>query len=94
MVCSIVQLHSKFLQSGCPNCEKMLELQGSTENIEDCTSQVYEGLITLTDPKASWVARWNRLDGYVPATYAVKVVGQLPDEMVDKVEGGGVRYIP
>ena len=38
---------------------------------------MYEGLITLADPSASWVARWQRLDGYVPGVYAVKVVGMV-----------------
>ena len=27
------------------------------------------------DPQTSWVAKWQRLQGYVPGTYAVKVVG-------------------
>lgn len=43
----------------------------------ECTSQVFEGLITLADPGTSWVARWQRLDGYVPGTYAVKVQGSV-----------------
>ena len=43
--------------------------------MQECTSQVYEGLITLADPKSSWVAKWQRLDAYVPGVYAVKVVG-------------------
>lgn len=29
----------------------------------------------MLDPAKSWVAKWQRLDGYVPGVYAVKVVG-------------------
>lgn len=80
MVCSIVLTHSRFLQNGCPNCEQILELAGSNDAILECTSQVYEGLITLTDPSASWVAKWQRLEGYVPGMYAVKVSGVVSSE--------------
>lgn len=77
MVCSIVQLQSKFVSDGCPNCEEYLDMANTPDTVEECTSQVYDGLITLTDPKRSWVAKWNRLDGYVSGTYAVKVIGTV-----------------
>jgi transcription elongation factor SPT4 len=63
------------------------------EAIIDCTSQVFEGLITLAEPSKSWVAKWQRLDGYVRGVYATKVSGQLPDEVVGALEGR-IRYIP
>ena len=75
MVCSVVLPGAKFSREGCPNCEEFLELRGSSDAIADCTSSVFEGLITLSDPQGSWVAKWQRLQGYVPGTYAVKVVG-------------------
>ncbi|KAI9818471.1 MAG: transcription elongation factor spt4 [Pycnora praestabilis] len=77
MVCSILQLQARFMREGCPNCEDFLRLQGSYEAIQECTSQVYEGVITLADPSQSWVAKWQRLDGYVAGVYACKVVGQV-----------------
>ena len=75
MVCSIVQPQSRFMNAGCPNCEEFLELAGHSDVIQDCTSQVFEGLITLADPTSSWVAKWQRLEAYVPGVYAVKVQG-------------------
>lgn len=75
MVCSFVQPGNKFRQQGCPNCE-FLEMQGADEaHVADCTSAVFEGIIALADPTQSWVARWQRLDGYVPGMYATKVSG-------------------
>lgn len=86
---------NRFLREGCPNCEEFLHLQGSMDAIIDCTSQVFEGLITLADPSKSWVAKWQRLDGYVRGVYATKVAGQLPDEIVAAIEDEGrIRYIP
>lgn len=67
----------KFVREGCPNCEHVLSLRGNTETVQECTSQVFEGLISLADGRSSWVARWQRLDGYVDGTYAVKVTGSV-----------------
>lgn len=85
----------RFLKEGCPNCEPFLRLEGSIDAIIDCTSQVFEGLITLADPAKSWVAKWNRLDGYVRGVYATKVSGTLADEVVSLMEEDyKIRYIP
>ncbi|KAL2753863.1 hypothetical protein ACRALDRAFT_1032954 [Sodiomyces alcalophilus JCM 7366] len=95
MVCSIVMTTARFRDEGCPNCEEFLHLAGSPDQIDSCTSQVFEGLITLVDPSRSWVAKWQRLDGYVRGVYATKVSGQLPDEIrIALEEESGVRYIP
>ncbi|KAH0538247.1 Transcription elongation factor SPT4 [Glutinoglossum americanum] len=94
MVCSIVQLQSKFLKEGCPNCEGFLSLAHSQEAVEECTSQVYEGLIALADPAQSWVAKWQRLDGYVKGVYAVKVMGTLPEEVLDTMAENNIHYTP
>lgn len=82
MVCSIVQIQQRFIREGCPNCESFLGLQNHPDSVQECTSQVFEGLITLADPKRSWVARWQRLEGYVPGVYAVKVVGQVREDLL------------
>jgi transcription elongation factor SPT4 len=65
------------MREGCPNCEPILNLRGNSDAIQECTSQVFEGLIALADERQSWVARWQRLDGYVPGTYATKVTGSV-----------------
>ena len=75
MVCSVVQTGSKFQSQGCPNCEDFLEMRGSSEAVYECTSGVFEGMMTLNSTEGSWVAKWQRLEGYKPGVYAVKVVG-------------------
>ena len=95
MVCSVVLTHQRFFQEGCPNCEEALQLRRSTEQIDACTSQVFEGVISLQDPARSWIAKWQRLDTYVPGVYAVKVSGQLPDDIQAQLrEEFGITYVP
>ena len=85
----------RFRDHGCPNCEEFLHLAGSQDQIEACTSQVFEGVITLADPSKSWVAKWQRLDNYLPGVYATKVSGQLPDEVRAMIEDEyRIPYIP
>lgn len=85
----------RFRDDGCPNCEEFLHLAGSQDQIESCTSQVFEGVITLADPSRSWIAKWQRLDNYLPGMYAIKVSGQLPDEVRATLEDEyRVQYIP
>lgn len=50
-------------------------MRGNTDTVQDCTSQVFEGMISMAEPSDSWVAKWQRIQGYVPGLYAVKVVG-------------------
>lgn len=94
MVCSVVRTQQQFLTSGCPNCEDILELIGNPEQINDCTSQVFEGLISVADTNRSWVARYQRLEGYVPGVYATQVEGILPEDVLVAVENAGVNYVP
>jgi transcription elongation factor SPT4 len=94
MICSIVRTQSQFVSSGCPNCEQILELTGSPEAVQDCTSQVFEGLVTVSDTKRSWVARYQRLEGYVPGVYAIQVEGILPEDILEACRANGVNYIP
>jgi transcription elongation factor SPT4 len=94
MVCSVVRTQQQFLTQGCPNCEEFLELAGNPEQINDCTSQVFEGLITVADTSKSWVARYQRLEGYQPGVYATQVEGILPDDIIGLIESAGINYVP
>jgi len=94
MVCSVVRTQQQFMTQGCPNCEDILELIGNPEQINDCTSQVFEGLITVADTSRSWVARYQRLEGYQPGVYATQVEGILPDDVIGLIESAGINYVP
>ncbi|KAF2024587.1 Spt4-domain-containing protein [Setomelanomma holmii] len=94
MVCSIVRTQQQFLTQGCPNCEDIIELANNPDQINDCTSQVFEGLISVSDTSRSWVARYQRLEGYVPGVYATQVEGILPEDVLAAVENAGINYVP
>jgi transcription elongation factor SPT4 len=94
MLCSIILPQSDFLKEGCPNCEDVLNLQGSNEAITECTSQNFNGCIALTDPEKSWVAKWMRLENYVQGMYAVQVVGQLPEDVIETLRANNVPFVP
>jgi len=94
MVCSVVQLYSRFLSHGCPNCEAVLNLTNAPEAIAECTSANFNGVMAVMEPSRSWVARWQRVDGYIPGVYAVQVVGELPYAYVQDLGEQGVRYVP
>lgn len=83
------------MSEGCPNCDDFLHLRGASGGrIGECTSEVFEGLITLADPSRSWVAKWQRLDTYVKGVYAMKVSGKLSAEVLAILEEEGIGYIP
>lgn len=69
-------------------------MAGSPETVGEVTSANFNGLIALTTPKSSWVAKWQRVDGYVPGMYAVQVIGTLPNSYVQDLQDAGVRYVP
>ncbi|KAJ8096816.1 Spt4/RpoE2 zinc finger-domain-containing protein [Lipomyces tetrasporus] len=94
LVCGIVRTFNAFCEQGCPNCDSLLSLQNSEENVHACTSPSFEGLVAMSEPEKSWVARWLRIDGFQPGTYAVKVNGRLPEEIVQSLDAQGVRYRP
>lgn len=96
MLCGIIQPYKRFLDSGCPNCESVLHFQDNEDNqIQDCTSPSFEGLLALgSDSKESWVARWLRIESFVPGLYAVKVNGRLPPRVISELEEQNVSYRP
>ena len=51
-------------------------------------------MISIADPKKSWIAKWQRVDGYVRGCYATKVSGSLPDDVKLTMEEEGLVYIP
>ncbi|KAK2462271.1 hypothetical protein APHAL10511_005577 [Amanita phalloides] len=94
LLCSIVQTPQEFRRSGCPNCEEVMQLKGSTERISTCTTTYFDGLITVIDPENSWVARWQRTSKYVRGLYAVRVKGRIPDDVEAELESRGIKYRP
>ncbi|TPX36884.1 hypothetical protein SeMB42_g02473 [Synchytrium endobioticum] len=92
LLCSIIQKERDFRRFGCPNCDEILQIKGSAERVEECTSSRYEGIIAMMNPERSWVAKWQRVDKFVKGLYAIKVIGVLPAGVIDEIEEAGVHY--
>ncbi|CAM9019703.1 unnamed protein product [Wickerhamomyces anomalus] len=73
MLCGIVESS----RVSCPNCVDLLDVGLST------TSPTFEGLVAIGEPDKSWVAKWLRVNTYLPGLYAVKVMGRLPQDIIE-----------
>ncbi|KAI5184934.1 transcription elongation factor SPT4 [Nematocida homosporus] len=91
--CSLVKTQSQFKESGCDNCV-MLRMKDSTDNVLDCTTDRFSGLIAIINAKSSWMARWQHLDGYTQGLYAITMDGDLPESKIMALERAGRTYIP
>ena len=56
--CGLVKNYIQFEENGCENCD-MLNMKDSSKAVHKCTTPYFEGMIGLTDPQGSWVAKWN-----------------------------------
>lgn len=43
ILCSLVKPYDKFKEEGCDNCEAQLQLQSSSERVQDCTTTRFSG---------------------------------------------------
>lgn len=69
-------------------------MKNSTDNVLDCTTDKYHGVIGLCDSKVSWVGKWQHMNGYAPGMYAITVEGELPESKILALERAGRAYHP
>ncbi|CAE6465973.1 unnamed protein product [Rhizoctonia solani] len=94
LLCSIIQTGQDFKKVGCPNCDEILQLKGSSDNVQHRTSATFDGVIALMNPEDSWVGRWQRTHKYVKGMYAVRVSGRVPEDVIDDLHSRGITYRP
>ena len=68
-------------------------MRGSSDAVYDCTSAVFDGTIALTGKEGSWVARWQRLEGYKPGVYAIKIEGNVSDPIFGAVRNDWITDV-
>lgn len=51
----------QFEMDGCDNCEEFLRIKNNKDNVYDCTSNNFDGLIAVMSPEDSWVCKWQRI---------------------------------
>ena len=77
-----------FTLQNCP----FLEMVDDPEKVNACTTAFYEGQAAVMDPRESWVAKWLRVDNYLPGCYAITVTGQFDKEIEEELENRGCRW--
>lgn len=55
------QSFDQFEMDGCDNCEEFLRMKNNKDNVYDCTSNNFDGLIAVMSPEDSWVCKWQRI---------------------------------
>ncbi|KCZ75531.1 hypothetical protein H311_03489 [Anncaliia algerae PRA109] len=86
--CSLLKSSTSFRNSGCENCPFL----NMKRNLSEYTSDNYKGIIFINDSNKSWVAKWQRIKGYVNGRYAIIVYGSLPEGVVEMMEDEGREY--
>lgn len=89
--CGILKTYDQFVDEGCENC-MFLEMADDPEKVNMCTTAFFEGQVAIMDPRASWTAKWLRVDNYLPGVYAINVTGTFSKDMVEELEQRGCRY--
>ncbi|GAA6005044.1 hypothetical protein JCM11491_002319 [Sporobolomyces phaffii] len=91
LMCSFLASATEFRKEGCPNCDDRLEMKGDSERVLMCTTGQFDGAIALIHPRDSWVAKWQRNAKHAAGVYAVRVTGQLPEEIIEDLEARGIK---
>ena len=92
LVCSLVKTFDQFESDGCDNCESYLHLKRNRDNVYDCTSSNFDGMLASCKPEDSWVCKWQRINKFVQGVYAISVQGQLPVSIVRELRSQGIVY--
>ena len=77
--CLLVKTYKQFMEEGCENCVKAFDMKEDPEKIAEVTTASFEGLMAMTVPDKSWVARWQFVQHFIPGVYAIKVKGDVSE---------------
>lgn len=57
-----------------------------------CTTSYFEGIIAMVEPDGSWVAKWQHIADFYPGMYAMEMIGELPEDVIEYCESEGIDY--
>eukprot|EP00871_Galdieria_phlegrea_P002553 jgi/Galph1/3299/GphlegSOOS_G1978.1 len=92
MVCGLVKTFNQFVVYGCENCPGLIDTRATDrERVATVTTSLFSGLISVTKPLDSWVAKWQRVSRLVPGCYAIAVRAALPEDLIEELEEKGIQ---
>ncbi|CAH0691767.1 unnamed protein product [Spodoptera exigua] len=94
LVCSLIKTFDQFEYDGCDNCDEFLRLKNNKDNVYDCTSNNFDGMIAVMSPEDSWVCKWQRINRFCKGVYAISVSGRLPAGVIRDMKSRGYVYRP
>nr|CAG4644522.1 EOG090X0NWO [Lepidurus arcticus] len=92
LLCSIIKTFEQFEYDGCENCDELLRMKNNRDNVYDCTSSNFDGMIALMSPDDSWVAKWQQISRRCKGIYAISVSGRLPPSFIRELKTRGISY--
>ena len=90
--CSIIKTMEQFESDGCDNCESFFNLRDNRNNVYECISSKFNGMIAVCQMEDSWVAKWQKIRKCKPGVYAISVSGRLPTELKNYLKNEGITY--
>ncbi|XP_012262126.1 transcription elongation factor SPT4 [Athalia rosae] len=94
LVCSLIKTFDQFEFDGCDNCDEFLRMKNNKDNVFDCTSSNFDGMIAVMSPEDSWVCKWQRINRFCKGVYAISVSGRLPSNVIREMKSRGIVYRP
>jgi len=82
----------QFESDGCDNCDSFLHMRDNRDNVYDCTSSNFDGMVAACQMEDSWVAKWQRIQNFKPGVYAMSVSGRLPPTVVRDMRSANITY--
>ncbi|GJD06242.1 Transcription elongation factor SPT4 [Galdieria sulphuraria] len=82
----------EFVVFGCENCPSLIDVRvADRERVATVTTSLFSGLVSVTRPLDSWVAKWQRVSRLVPGCYAIAVRAALPEDILEELEEKGLQ---
>ncbi|VVD05884.1 unnamed protein product [Leptidea sinapis] len=67
-------------------------MKSNKDNVYDCTSNNFDGMIAVMSPEYSWVCKWQRISRFYKGVYAISVLGRLSAGVIKEMKSRGIVY--
>ena len=68
------------------------QMEQDKEMLGKLTTSHFEGMVSMLEPKDSWVAKWQKLVKHSPGVYAIEIFEALPAEIQKYLQQQNIPY--